>query len=82
MATGSNLYITTDNTSASFASKTISKTGAVITATFAGICSGTCGVNIAARIGALVYTPDPALQDATGNTAAGSLTTAAGFRLF
>jgi hypothetical protein len=82
VVTGSNLYILTDNTSASFSSSTISKSGAVITATVAGVCSGTCGVNITAAIGAPVFTPDPALQDAAGNAAAGSLTTLATFRLF
>jgi hypothetical protein len=39
-------------------------------------------VNITAGIGALVLTPDPTLADAAGNTAAGSFTTAATFRLF
>ena len=82
VATGSNAYILTDNTSAAFASSTISKSGAVITATVAGACSGTCGANITAGIGALVFTPDPTLQDAAGNAAAGSFTTAAAFRLF
>ena len=82
VVTGSNLYIATDNTSASFSSGTISKSGAVITATVAGICSGTCGVNLTAGIGVLVFTPDPALQDAAGNAAAGSLTTLVTFRLF
>ena len=82
VVTGSNTYILTDNTNASFSSSTISTSGAVITTTVAGICSGTCGANIAAGIGALVYTPDPTLQDAAGNAAAGSLTTAGTFRLF
>ncbi len=82
VATGSNAYILTDNTSAAFASSTISKSGAVITATVAGACSGTCDANITAGIGALVFTPDPTLQDAAGNAAAGSFTTAAAFRLF
>jgi hypothetical protein len=79
---GSNAYIVTDNTSASFSSSTISKSGAVITATVAGACAGSCGVNITAGMGALDFTPDPALQDTTGNAAAGSFTTAATFRLF
>ncbi len=82
VVTGSNAYILTDNTSASFSSSTISKSGALVTATVAGTCSGTCAVNITAGIGALVFTPDPAVQDAAGNTAAGSFTTAATFRLF
>ena len=82
VATGSNAYILTDNTNAAFASSTVSKSGAVITATIAGTCSGTCGANITAGNGALVFTPDPTLQDAAGNTAAGSFTTAAAFRLF
>jgi hypothetical protein len=82
LATGSNAYILTDNTSASFSSSTISTSGAIITATVAGTCSGTCGVNITAGIGALVFTPDPTLQDAAGNAAAGSLTTPGTFRLF
>ncbi len=82
IVTGSNAYIATDNTSAAFSSSTLSKLGAVITATVAGACSGTCGANITAGTGALAFTPDPALQDAAGNAAAGSLTTAAAFRLF
>jgi hypothetical protein len=82
VATGSNLYILTDNTSAAFSSSTMSSSGAVVTATVAGTCAGTCGVNITAGIGALVFTPDPTLQDAAGNAAAGSFTTAATFRLF
>ncbi len=64
LATGSNLYILADNTSATFSSSTVNATGAVVTATVAGACSGTCGANIAAGVGALVFTPDPALQDA------------------
>ena len=70
------------NTSASFSSSSISASGATITATVGGSCAGTCGANVAAGAGALVFSPDPALQDAAGNTAAGSFTTAAGFRLF
>ena len=60
----------------------MSKAGAVVTATVAGACAGTCAANLAAGIGALVFTPEPALADAAGNTATGSLTTAATFRLF
>ncbi len=82
VVTGSNLYIATDDTSASFSSSTLSAAGAVITATVSGSCSGVCGVEITAGMGALVFTPDPGLQDAAGNPAAGSLTTAATFRLF
>ena len=82
VATGSNVYILTDNTSAAFSSSTMSKSGAVITATVAGTCSGTCAVNITAGVGPLVFTPDPTLQDAAGNAAAGSITTVATFRLF
>lgn len=82
VVTGSNLYIATDGTSAAFSSSTMSKASAVITATVAGSCSGTCGANITAGSGALVFTPDPTLQDAAGNAAAGSFTTAATFRLF
>ena len=40
VATGSNAYVVTDNTSASFASSTLSKVGATVTATVAGACSG------------------------------------------
>lgn len=69
LATGSNLYILADNTSATFSSSTVNATGAVVTVTVAGACSGTCGANIAAGVGALVFTPDPALH-AAGNTAA------------
>jgi hypothetical protein len=82
VSTGSNLYVVTDNTSASFASSAIGLAGAIITATVSGSCTGTCGANLGVGIGALVFTPDPALQDGSGNTAAGSLTTAATFRLF
>ena len=82
VATGSNVYVVTDNTSASFASSTLSKVGAAVTATVAGACSGTCAANLAAGIGALVFTPDSSLADAAGNTATGSVTTAATFRLF
>ncbi len=82
VSTGSNLYITTDNTSASFASSAIGLAGAVVSATVSGGCTGTCGVNIGVGIGALVFTPDPTLRDGAGNTAAGSFTTAATFRLF
>ena len=82
LATGSNSYILADNTSASFSSSTIGKSGAVITATVAGACTGSCSLNITAGTGVLVFTPDPALQDTAGNAAAGSLTTAATFQLF
>jgi hypothetical protein len=82
VSTGSNLYVVTDNTSASFASSAIGLAGATVTATVSGSCTGTCGANLGAGIGALVFTPDPTLQDSAGNTAAGSLTTAAAFRLF
>ncbi len=82
VATGSNGYVVTNNTSASFASSAIGLAGAVVTATVAGSCTDTCGANLAAGIGALVFTPDPTLQDAAGNTATGSVTTAATFRLF
>ena len=47
-----------------------------------GGCTGTCGVNLGIGVGALVFTPDPTLRDGAGNTAAGSFTTAATFRLF
>jgi hypothetical protein len=82
VATGSNLYVVTDNTSASFASSSMGSFGAAVTATVAGACTGTCVANLAAGIGALVFTPDPSLADAAGNTATGSITTAATFRLF
>ncbi len=82
VSTGSNLYIAANNTSASFAGSGLSGLGAAITATVAGACTGTCGANITAGIGALVFTPDPTLADAAGNTATGSVTTAATFRLF
>ena len=82
VSTGSNLYIATDGTNASFSSSTMSSAGAVITATVSGLCSGACGVEITAGIGALVFMPDPGLQDAAGNVVTGSLTTAATFRLF
>jgi len=82
VVTGSDLYVATNNTSAAFSSSTMSTAGAVITATVAGSCSGTCGANITAGSGALVFTPDPALQDAAGNSVAGSFTTPATFRLF
>jgi hypothetical protein len=82
VSTGSNLYVLADNSSASFDSSALGLTGAVVTATVSGSCTGTCVANLGAGIGALVFTPDPALQDAAGNTAAGSITTAATFRLF
>ena len=82
VVTGSNAYVVTDNTSAAFASSSLSKVGAAVTATAAGACTGTCVANLAAGIGALVFTPDPTLADASGNTATGSVTTAATFRLF
>ena len=82
VSTGSNLYITTDNTTASFASSAIGLAGAVMSATVSGGCTGTCGVNLGIGVGALVFTPDPTLRDGAGNTAAGSFTTAATFRLF
>ena len=82
VSTGSNLYVVTDNTSASFVSSAIGLAGAIVTATVSGSCTGTCGANLGVGIGALVFTPDPTLQDSSGNTAAGSFTTAATFRLF
>ena len=82
VSTGSNLYVTTDTTSASFASSAIGLASATITATVSGACAGACGANLAAGIGALVFTPDPVLLDVAGNTAGGSFTTPATFRLF
>ena len=82
VVTGSNLYVVTDNTSAAFASSSLSSVGAAVTARVAGACTGTCVANLAAGVSALVFTPDPTLADAAGNTATGSITTVATFRLF
>jgi hypothetical protein len=82
ISTGSNAYIQANNTSASFASSGLAKAGAVITATVGGACSGTCGTNLTAGSGALVFTPDPTLMDAAGNAAGGSYTTPTTFPLF
>ena len=81
-ALGANTYITTNNTSAAFASSTLAVSGANVTATVAGACTGTCGANITAGQGAFAFAPATTITDATGNAAAGTLTTAATFRVF
>ena len=52
VATGSNAYILTDNTTASFAASTISTLGPVVTATVAGTCAGNCAANVTSGLGA------------------------------
>ena len=81
-ALGANNYITTNNTSAVFASSTLAVSGANVTATVAGACTGTCGANITAGQGALALAPATTITDTAGNTATGTLTTAATFRVF
>ena len=81
-ALGANNYITTNNTSATFASSTLAVSGANVTATVAGTCTGTCGANITAGQGALAFAPATTITDTAGNTATGTLTTAASFRVF
>ena len=81
-ALGANNYITTNNTSAVFASSTLAVSGANVTATVAGGCTGTCGANITAGQGALAFAPATTITDTAGNTATGTLTTAATFRVF
>jgi hypothetical protein len=79
---GANTYVATDNTSAAFASSTLSLAGATVTATVAGACTGTCGANLTAGQGALAFAAATSLTDPAGNAAAGALTTVATFRAF
>ncbi len=81
-ALGANNYVNTNNTSAAFAASTLGVAGAVVTATVAGACTGTCGVNLTAGQGAFAYAPAASITDAAGNAAAGTLTTVATFRVF
>jgi hypothetical protein len=80
--TGTDGYLTSNNRSATFSTSARSVSGATITVTVAGACSGSgCG-SLAADQGALVFVPLATVTDAAGNAAAGSFTTAATFRLF
>ena len=80
--TGSNAYVSGNNSNGTFASSTRTVTGSTITVTVAGACTGSCGANLTAGTGALAFVPVVGITDAAGNAAAGSFTTAAGFRLF
>jgi len=79
---GANNYVSTNNTTAAFASSVLSVAGATVTATVAGTCTGTCGANLTAGQGALAFAPATTVTDAAGNPAAGTFTTAATFRAF
>ncbi len=79
---GANTYISSNNTSAAFASSTLSVSGANITATVAGACTGTCGANITAGQGAFAFAPATTITDAAGNAATSTLTTVATFSVF
>jgi hypothetical protein len=78
--TGTNGYVTSNNSSASFTSSTVTLTGNTVTVQVAGTCTGTCA--IATSQGALSFTPAATLTDAAGNTARGTFTTASSFQLF
>jgi hypothetical protein len=79
---GANNYVTTNNTSAAFASSTLSVSGATVTATVAGACAGAGCVALGAGTGAFQFAPATTITDAAGNAAAGTLTTAATFQAF
>ena len=78
--TGTNGYISSNNSSASFASSTVTLSTNTVTVSVAGTCTGTCA--IATSQGGLSFTPATSLTDAAGNPAAGTLTTSSSFQLF
>ncbi|HVD15054.1 MAG TPA: hypothetical protein VNK73_11475, partial [Actinomycetota bacterium] len=78
--TGTNGYISSNNSSASFASSTVTLSTNTVTVSVAGTCTGTCA--IATSQGGLSFTPATSLTDAPGNPAAGTLTTSSSFQLF
>ncbi len=83
LSLGSNGYVGTNNSSAAFASSTLGVSGATIVATVGGTCAGTGCASIAAGgPAAFTFTPATTITDAAGNTAAGTVTTAATFRAF
>jgi hypothetical protein len=78
--TGSNTYVPGNNSSATFNASTLvlSNGNKTLTATVAGTAAGTTGTGGPATF---VFTPAPALRDAAGNAAAGSVSVTA-FSIF
>ena len=75
--------MTTDNTSAAFASSTLAVSRLPrVTATVAGACAGTGCASSRPGQGALAFAAATTITDAAGNAAAGTFTTAATFRAF
>jgi hypothetical protein len=80
--TGSNNYVTSNNSTASFGSSTVALSGGVVTVTVGSSCSGSGCAGVAAGQGDLSFAPAAGISDAAGNPAAGTFTAATSFRLF
>jgi hypothetical protein len=80
--TGSNNYVTANNTTATFGSSTVASSGGVVTVTVGASCAGTGCAGIGTGQGDLSFAPAAGITDAAGNAAAGTFTAATSFRLF
>jgi hypothetical protein len=80
--TGSNNYVTSNNSTASFGSSTVALSGGVVTVTVGSSCSGSGCAGLAAGQGDLSFAPAAGISDAAGNPVAGTFTAATSFRLF